>query len=58
MFVTANGADLHPAALTREFEWMAFRAGLPPIRFHDLRHGGASIADKAGGGRSLASPGR
>ena len=30
------------------FETLAFRAGLPPVRFHDLRHGAASLCKAAG----------
>jgi|SRR5208283_600074 len=36
-----------PGVSTR-FEALAFRAGLPPIRFHDLRHGAASLAKASG----------
>lgn len=34
--------------ITDIFEWAAFKAGLPPIRLHDLRHGAASLAHAAG----------
>lgn len=30
------------------FEILAYRAALPPIRFHDLRHGAASLCKAAG----------
>ena len=30
------------------FETLAYRAGLPPVRFHDLRHGAASQWKAAG----------
>lgn len=29
------------------FETLAYRAGLPPVRFHDLRHGPASLMKAA-----------
>jgi hypothetical protein len=31
------GTVLHPAAVTDAFELIAYLAGLPPIRLHDLR---------------------
>ena len=34
---------LHPAYVTDQFQWLAYEAGLPPIRLHDLRHGAASL---------------
>lgn len=34
--------------VTALFQRLAFDAGLPPIREHDLRHGAASLARKAG----------
>ena len=40
-----NGsATVVPATVTDEFHRLAFEAGLPPIRLHDLRHGAATIA--------------
>ncbi|WUI01467.1 tyrosine-type recombinase/integrase [Spirillospora sp. NBC_00431] len=34
--------------MTDQFEWLAFEAGLPPIRPHDLRHGAATLHLAAG----------
>jgi integrase len=48
VFVLEDGTAYHPDRLTDIIEWEAFRAGLPPIRFHDLRHCAASIAHAAG----------
>jgi len=31
----------------RRFESLAYRSGLPAIRFHDLRHGAASLSKAA-----------
>jgi integrase len=36
------------AAVTATFEQIAYLAGLPPIRLHDLRHGAATLALAAG----------
>jgi integrase len=43
-----DGSPLHPAAVTATFEQIAYLAGLPPIRLHDLRHGAATLALAAG----------
>ncbi len=43
-----NGAALHPDLATDAFARIARRAGLPPIRLHDLRHTAASLALQAG----------
>jgi integrase len=48
VFTAEQGGPLHPDRITDVFEWAAFKAGLPPIRLHDLRHGAASIAHAAG----------
>jgi integrase len=44
VFTLEDGTAYHPDRLTDIFEWEAFRAGMPPIRLHDLRHSAASIA--------------
>ena len=47
-FTCPNGAPLHPASVTDMFEQIAYLAGLPPIRLHDLRHFAATLALAAG----------
>jgi len=47
-FTNPDGSPLHPAAVTATFEQIAYLAGLPPIRLHDLRHGAATLALAAG----------
>lgn len=44
VFTRIDGADLHPGYVTTHFFRLARRAGLPPIRLHDLRHGAATLA--------------
>ena len=44
VFTRKNGAALHPEYVSRHFERLTRRAGLPPIRLHDLRHGAATLA--------------
>ena len=48
VFTREDGTDHHPSTLTAVFEREACRAGLPPIRLHDLRHGAATIALASG----------
>jgi integrase len=47
-FTTETGEPLHPAFVTGQFEHLAYLAGLPPIRLHDLRHFAATLALAAG----------
>lgn len=48
VFVTKDGAPLHPDFLTRRFHYLVGKSGLPPVRLHDLRHSAASLAHCAG----------
>ena len=43
IFSTRIGTPIHPRNLVREFKKLLSDAGLPPIRFHDLRHTAASL---------------
>ena len=47
-FVQRDGQPWHPDQVTQRFRRLVKRAGLPPIRLHDLRHGAASLALSAG----------
>jgi integrase len=51
VFTGIDGAPLHPGYVTTHFMRLAKRAGLPPVRLHDLRHGAATLA--LAGGASL-----
>ncbi len=48
VFTREDGSPLHPDLATDRFAQLARRAGLPPIRLHDLRHTAASLALQAG----------
>ncbi|MEV4604979.1 tyrosine-type recombinase/integrase [Amycolatopsis sp. NPDC049253] len=48
LFTEPDGSPLHPADVTARFQELTRRAGLPPIRLHDLRHAAASLALAAG----------
>ncbi|MFY1597059.1 site-specific integrase [Micromonospora sp. WMMD737] len=48
VFISPDGLPLHPGYLTQRFRLLVDRAGLPPIRLHDLRHGAATLAHAAG----------
>ncbi|HEY0808359.1 MAG TPA: hypothetical protein VGD84_25045, partial [Pseudonocardiaceae bacterium] len=48
IFTKSRGAPYSPGYLTHTFRRLAARAGLPPVRLHDLRHGAASLALAAG----------
>ncbi|WUI54448.1 site-specific integrase [Micromonospora zamorensis] len=47
VFTGPGGLPLHPGYLTQRLRLLISRAGLPPIRLHDLRHGAASPAQSA-----------
>ena len=47
-FTDEQGSPLHPADVTDAFHIIAYVAGLPPIRLHDLRHGAATLLLAAG----------
>ncbi|MGO9750198.1 MAG: tyrosine-type recombinase/integrase [Solirubrobacteraceae bacterium] len=48
VFVSRFGRRLDPSALRRRFERARDAAGLPPLRFHDLRHTYGSLLVAAG----------
>lgn len=48
VFTRPDGRPLSPAGVSERFEALACKAGLPAIRFHDLRHGAASLSKAAG----------
>jgi integrase len=48
VFTNRRGALVHPHVLSQSFERVARHAGLPRIRFHDLRHTHATLLLKAG----------
>jgi integrase len=48
VITTEDGRPMHPETLSGLFVRQARRAGLPPIRLHDLRHSVASILLAAG----------
>jgi integrase len=48
VFATRAGAPLEPCNTVRAFKALLARAGLPDIRFHDLRHACASFLVAAG----------
>ncbi len=48
VFTDADGMPVTGQWLSRRFATLAWRADLPYVRFHDLRHGAASLAKAAG----------
>lgn len=47
IFTRPDGAELHPADVTKYFNQLVAVLGLPPIRLHVLRHGAATLALEA-----------
>jgi integrase len=52
-FTDEHGSPLHPADVTYAFHMIAYLAGLPPVRLHDLRHGAATLLLAAGHGMKV-----
>ncbi|MGI5274136.1 site-specific integrase [Nonomuraea sp. CA-218870] len=48
VFTREDGSELKPDWVSEQFERLAFAAGVPPIRLHDLRHGAATLSLAAG----------
>jgi len=48
VFTREDGTPLRPAYISEHFGVLYRQAGLPPVRFHDLRHGSASMLLAAG----------
>jgi integrase len=48
VFCEPDGQPIHPDRFRKRFEHRVQRSGLPPIRFHDLRHTYATLALQAG----------
>ena len=48
VFTREDGTPVPGQWISVRFETLAYRAGLPPVRFHDLRHGTASLLKAAG----------
>ncbi|MEU8660754.1 tyrosine-type recombinase/integrase [Actinoplanes philippinensis] len=48
VFTRKDGEPINPSYATTRFRKLTDRAGLPPVRLHDLRHGAASLAHEAG----------
>lgn len=44
LFTREDGQPLHPQTLASEFRRLVRASGVPSIRFHDLRHTGATLA--------------
>lgn len=47
VFTREDGTPVPAQWTSIRFEILAYRAGLPPVRFHDLRHGAASLMKAA-----------
>jgi integrase len=48
VFTREDGSPLRPGWIGERFGTLSARAGLPPVRFHNLRHGSASMLLAAG----------
>jgi integrase len=43
VFTREDGQPLRPAHISEHSAALVRQAGLPPVRFHDLRHGAATM---------------
>lgn len=48
VFTRENGGALDGGQVGKRFDLLVTKAGLPPVRFHDLRHGSATMLLAAG----------
>ena len=48
VFTREDGQPLRPGHISEHFALISGKADLPPIRFHDLRHGSATLSLAAG----------
>lgn len=48
VFARENGSHWSPSYVSHTFRRLIEKAGLPPVRFHDLRHGAATLSLAAG----------
>ena len=48
VFTREDGQPLRPAYVSEHFKVLYRQAGLPPVRFHDVRHGAATMLRAAG----------
>jgi integrase len=55
VFTREDGTAVPGQWISVRFETLAYRARLPPVRFHDLRHGAASLCKAAGVDTKLIS---
>jgi integrase len=57
VFTREDGGDVPAQWTSVRFEILAYRSGMPPVRFHDLRHGYASLMKAAGVDTKIISAG-
>lgn len=55
IFTRASGANLDPSNVSRVFRMLTRQAGVPRLRFHDLRHTAASLMVRRGVSAKLVS---